>query len=339
MIETQIVADLPALDGVAASWHRMSAVGATTPFQTFHWTRAWWSLIGQRDRKLQLRVLVLRHDRRVCSIAPFMVRAGDPPTLTFATHPWADYADVLVDPRLVPRELVYAVLADHIRAGLGATWHRVVLDELPPWSSTRLQFDGTVRVTEEAASMCPRLDLDDATQVADRSAGRGEHAVKRRRLQRSGELRFTLHCDAVAIGERMPTFMAMHLRQWLPRPHRGLTFDTEEFLRFYPGAVAPLADAGLLALAELTLDGRPLAFHLGFIHRDAFWCYRTTFDVAARHCSPGHLLHQEMIRALAADGYRTLDFMRGDYPFKREYADHLVQNHRWIVEASGGAGA
>jgi CelD/BcsL family acetyltransferase involved in cellulose biosynthesis len=145
-----------------------------------------------------------------------------------------------------------------------------------------------------------------------------------------------LHAGADAIGTRMPAFIAMHLRQWMPRPDRGLTFDTEEFLRFYPGAVVHLADAGLLALAELTLAGKPLAFHLGFIFRETFWCYRTTFDVAARRHSPGHLLHQDMIRSLAEAGYRTLDFMRGDFAFKQEYADHVVCNRRIVVEPTPG---
>ncbi len=318
------------LDRFAPAWYRLAERSARTPFQTFPWVKSWWSLVGQRDQRLRLHLIVARCEGRIAAIAPFMLRTeGQERVLVFATDPWADYLDVLADHDIVETTELHQALGEHLMAGMGGLWSGVVLDEIPAWSQLALP-EATGAVTEDA-SPCPRLILDDPAAVKALQAGHGEHAEKRRRLERLGRLRFFLHTDPDVIADAMPAFIAMHIRQWVGRPDRGITFDDPELIRCYSGMVERLGNAGLLALAELDLDGQALAMHLGFIYRQTFWGYRTTYDVAAKRHSAGHLLHQALVGELWEAGFGVLDFMRGDYGYKRAYASCTPVNRRIIV--------
>jgi CelD/BcsL family acetyltransferase involved in cellulose biosynthesis len=319
------------LDRLAPAWYRLAERSAQTPFQTFQWTKSWWSLVGRRDRRLLLHVVVVRCEGRIAAIAPFMLRTEEQERiLVFATDPWADYLDVLADEDLVDAGELHQALGEHLAAGMGGSWSGVVLDEVPPWS--RLTLPEAMGAVTEDASPCPRLLLDHPQTVQALREGSGEHAEKRRKLERLGRLGFVLHTEPDVIADRMPGFIAMHLRQWMCRPDRGLTFDDPDLIRCYAGMVDRLGHAGLLALAELDLDGQPLAMHLGFIYRRTFWAYRATYEVAARRWSAGHLLHQALVGELWEAGFGVLDFMRGDYEYKRGYASCTPVNRRIILK-------
>lgn len=330
MIETTVVDSANALARLGPAWCRLAEVAAKTPFQTYQWTSAWWSLVGSGDWRLRLHIVVVSVNGRIGAIAPFMVRERDDEVvLVFATDPWADYLDVLLDPRVMEPSSVHQALGEHLVRGVGTSWCRAVLDEVPPWSHL-LRPGALLPARCEDASLCPRLLLDDDEAVEAVTRNR-EHALKRRRLERMGRFDCLLHSEATAIATRIPTFMAMHLRQWVTRPDRGITFDDADVIRFYTGMVDRLAPAGLLILAELVLDEKSLAFYLGFTYRSTFWGYRTTYDIDARRYSPGHLLHQCLVTLLRGAGFTSFDLMRGNYRYKRSYANCLLVNRRLVV--------
>jgi CelD/BcsL family acetyltransferase involved in cellulose biosynthesis len=332
MIDTRVITTADGLDDIAAAWHQLAEKSARTPFQTFAWMKAWWSLVGDYDSTVRPHIVVVSDANGICAIAPFMVRDEERgPVLRFATDPWTDYHDILVDPAAADGDAALAALGDHVLAGLGVTWTAVVLEEIPPWSEFALPDSRGTRTGESSTAY--RLLLRDTATAEAVRRGRYEHAVKRRRLGRLGEVRFALHAEPGSISARMPAFMAMHLRQWMGRPEPAITFDDPSLVRCYFGMVERLGHAGLLTLAELSLDGRPLAFHLGFSYRGTFWAYRAAFDLDMRRYSPGHLLNQSLVETLAAAGFHTVDFMRGDHAYKREYTNQCVVNRCILATA------
>jgi len=318
------------LDALGPAWGRLAEAGARTPFQTHHWHTAWWRLVGVHDRRLSPHVVTLLTGGRVAAIAPLMISTRpDRPTLQFSTHPDADYQDILVDPGAIEPAAAWEAVAGHAQEGLGRDWEVADLDELPPWS---VVADGAApwpSAARHASSSCARLDLGDGEAVAG-VMGRGEFRVKRRRLERIGRLEAGHWSSPDAVAERMPVFMAMHLRQWEGRPERRVTFEQAEVIRFYTEGMRQLAAAGQVLLSELLLDGQSLAFYLGFLGRGTFWGYRTTYDLDFRRYSPGHLLHRFLIEWLLEQGFSTFDLMRGDYAYKGDYATHHLTNSRVV---------
>ncbi|WP_131738039.1 GNAT family N-acetyltransferase [Actinomadura roseirufa] len=325
-LDHEVIGDVAGLRSAGPAWIRLAERHAVTPFQTYQWNLAWWRFVGRHRPDHRPRVLVFRRDGVVCAVAPLMVRGGAGETeLCMLSDPYADYPDVLIDPaRASPAEVSGRVLR-YAREGLGREWDRVALAELPSWPGLSAALTAGRPWTTTTASPCYRLDLRDRDAVARIEHAR-QYTYRQRRLDRLGTSAFHLHVDAAEIAARMPTLIALHLRQWVHREDSEITFDDADMVRFYTGAVSWLADAGLLMLADLTLDGRSIAFHLGFTYRDTFWAYRTTYDAEFRRLSPGHLMNRRLIIGLRAAGFHTLDLMRGETPYKLDYATHKAEN-------------
>ncbi len=334
-LQIEVVDDPAPLPGFALGWTALAAADAATPFQTCPWHLAWWELVGRHEPDAKPHFVMFYKSGRLCALAPLAIwQVEDGPVVRFSSDPWADYHDLLVDRAQVSPQAVYTALQEHLREGLAASrWTRVELLELPVWSPLTA-FLTALPATAPTARMdpgtvCPRLDLADPASY-QRATAKREYEVKQRRLERRGRLECRHHTHQGHIAERMPEFMAMHLRQWLGRPDCGLTFDRPDMIRFYEGCVPLLGAAGLLLLSELLLDGRPIAYYFGFLHRRTFWGYRTTYDTSLRKHSPGGVLHHLMFRHLWEQGYETFDFMRTDHPYKRRYASRICQNQKLI---------
>jgi CelD/BcsL family acetyltransferase involved in cellulose biosynthesis len=328
-VKLNVAASATDLAALADPWDELARRFAKTPFQTYQWASTWWRLVGCFQHRLALHVVTFHAHGRVVGIAPFMIRNEAHRVTRFLSDPWNDYGDVLIDTAQLDMDTAAVRLRCHLRAGIGTEWDAVVLDECAPWSQFAASFEATGAVAEQA-SVCPRLSLDDPQAVAH-ATNRREYARKQRRLRSLGDVQVMLHMTVDAIQRRMPDFVAMHLRQWMGRPDRGLTFDDPEMLRFYFGMVDAFAPSGLLGLIELSLGDAPIAYHLGFVHDDTFWGYRTTYETRFRTFSPGHVMHHEIIPELARNGFRVFDFMRGDTPYKFAYCNIAENNRRYIV--------
>ena len=337
-LRMDIVEDPAALAGLAAGWIALSAADAATPFQTFQWHLAWWELVGLNEPDARPHLVTFDDGDRLCGLAPLAVwQSGGEPVLRFSSDPWADYHDVLVDRERTSPEAVYDCLLEHLRRGLAdGRWARVELRELPAWSALGNFLAKVVEAVAasrlQPGSVCLRAGLADA-EGFKRAVSKKEYAVKQRRLERLGQLECRHHAHPQHVAERMPEFMAMHLRQWMDRPDGGLTFDRADMVRFYQGCVPLLGAAGLL-LSELLLDERPIGYYFGFLHRRTFWGYRTTFDTGLKQLSPGGVMHRMMFRFLREHGCDTFDFMRVDQPYKRRYASVLCQNRDLLWQAA-----
>ena len=301
---------------------------------------AWWDLVGRHEPDARPYFITFYDGDRLCGLAPLAVwRADGEFVLRFSSDPWADYHDILVDRARFSPEAVYGELWEHLERGLeDGRWTQVELRELPAWSTLGNFLGSALEVAPacrlEPGCVCLRASVANAEDL-ERAASKREYEIKQRRLERRGRVGCKHHVHPLHIAERMPEFMAMHLRQWMARPDRGLTFDRADMVRFYEGCIPLLGSAGLLLLSELLLDERPIGYYFGFLHRRTFWGYRTTFDTGLKQLSPGGVMHRQMFRFLREQGYDTFDFMRVDQPYKRRYASALCQNRHFLWQKAG----
>ena len=63
-----------------------------------------------------------------------------------------------------------------------------------------------------------------------------------------------------------------------------------------------------------------VACHMGFIRDGVLHLYHTTYDADFAAFSPGNTLMAETIRYAIDQGWRELDFMRGDESYKQRFA-------------------
>jgi CelD/BcsL family acetyltransferase involved in cellulose biosynthesis len=335
MLSTHAIERFEELQEFAPQWDALAHRSARTPFQTPQWNLAWWELVGKHDASLRLHVLVLTQAGTVCALAPLVIKnTGAARVLAFLSDPYADYLDIIVDASAVEPHVVYKEVCEHIRQGFSKLWDSVELREVPEDSGlcayVRRSADAGRGLTLSESSECPKLQLDDDAAF-DRAVNIKEYIVKQRRLSRLSPLVCRHFTETDEISARMPLYREMHLRQWLPRPNCGITFNDAVIVRFYDETVRLLAPHGLMMLTELMLGGQPVAYYYGFIYKRVYWAYRPAFETAMAKYSPGGVMHRFLFLHLREQNFVAFDFMRGSFAYKFRYANVSPKNSDVLI--------
>ena len=93
--------------------------------------------------------------------------------------------------------------------------------------------------------------------------------------------------------------------------------------RYYVQAAHWAAQRGLLRLAFLRLDGRPLAFDFAFEDGTAHYLIRTGYDPAFRSFAPGVVMRREMIARAFRLGLARYEFLGAEAPWKHEWTERV----------------
>jgi CelD/BcsL family acetyltransferase involved in cellulose biosynthesis len=93
----------------------------------------------------------------------------------------------------------------------------------------------------------------------------------------------------------------------------------------------------------VSVEGRPAAYHYGFLSGEDLLWYKPSFEVELSAHSPGQALLYALVEWCVETGRAGLDFTRGDEAFKRRLATEFPWNasfvfdrtpaHRWAHDA------
>jgi CelD/BcsL family acetyltransferase involved in cellulose biosynthesis len=175
----------------------------------------------------------------------------------------------------------------------------------------------------------PRVRLGSGP-AEDRTSARFR-ANLRRRARRLGEL------GAVSVrrvgrpeevAEAIADFVALEASGWKGERGSAIALDAA-LVRFYGRIARDAAQAGGLAIRALELDGRPIAIHLGLVHRGSYLLPKTAYDEELAHVSPGQLLQREVLAECEARGLAAFEFLGPDMAWKRDWEpEHAA--HDWL---------
>lgn len=330
MLQIQVIEREEELKVIAMQWQILAENNAITPFQTFQWNLAWWQYVGSYDTSLTLHIILILKGGKICAIAPLMKKevAGER-ILLFLSDPYADYHDLIIDTSIIDSRIIHAKLLEYFCQGFPKLWNKVELKELFS-DSTLIEYLRTystinIKIDLVSSSQCPRLEIN-KEEVFTIASNKKEYVIKQRRLNKIGKLVCRHFTIAEQIMKRMPKFLEMHLKEWLPRNHRNHTFEDPTIKRFYNQSVGILASHQLLMLTELALDERPIAYYYGFVYKKVYWGYRPAFEIEFSKYSPGHVMHRLMFQYLQENNFTIFDFMRGNEGYKHRYANLEYHN-------------
>ncbi|MBO6576723.1 MAG: GNAT family N-acetyltransferase [Rhodothermales bacterium] len=181
----------------------------------------------------------------------------------------------------------------------------------------------------------PMLDLRPGWQtIADRRSARTWSSIrrKRRKLEQEGRLEIVHVRDAAELRQWLPAAFALY-RARASRVRRGLLWTTAPGQRFLRNWMLRLADEGALDLAVLLVGSHPAAFTFGINDPDTYYLYGLAFDPGSRlaRWSPGEHLLIHLMQQATEGGRSTFDFLVGDEPYKRAWADHFPHVETQVV--------
>lgn len=302
-------------------WRRLHEASGAGPFLTWEWLYAAWRRVSPH-RRLRLflargpggalsGVLPLSEERRLgARVWRFL---GD----------WtvgSDFLDVVpadAAQEEVRERLWRAVLT---RDDFEALDLRDVAADSPSLGVIEAAAGG-MTIAREPRYRCPRLTIGGGYEDFLRAAARG-HNVRRRERWWRAQPGFAIEAAERPpdVGRALAEFFRLHQLRW------GIAGGSEavtgpEIEGFHRDAVWMLAERGMVRLYTMRLGERAVASF--YILRSGGYraMYQCGYDPAFAAQSPGLVLLARTIEDAFSEGAAVYDFLRGEEPYKRDWAN------------------
>lgn len=199
---------------------------------------------------------------------------------------------------------------------------RIMAGDLGPFDEvcfTGIRFPGRQASWQREDEACPYVDLSpyrsyEEFYLSRKKNLRSQVEKRRRQLSEKGSLTYHRYgggeIDAAVAA--LPAFLESHSQRW-PLAYKA------------PGLYADIVrngiPAGLVHFSELRLDGKAVAWHLGYMDNGQFYYYMPAYLSEYHNYSPGKVLLASLMQDSIECGGRVFDFLRGVYRYKEEWAD------------------
>jgi CelD/BcsL family acetyltransferase involved in cellulose biosynthesis len=156
-----------------------------------------------------------------------------------------------------------------------------------------------------------------------------------RRLQDAGKPTLEVYDGRDELARRLREGFRLEARPWKVAQHTAV-LSHRSTLDFYTAAARWAAETGILRLAFLLLDDRPIAFSYSLQQTGAFFGLKMGLDDAYLKCAPGLLLTSQILERAFCDSEVTVVEMLGDAdPHKLEFATGTREQVRVRVFGPG----
>ncbi len=334
----EVVRDDRRLEALRRQWRSLVArCLEKSVFMTWEWLYSWWQHFSARRR---LFVLAVWDSGRLEGIVPLTrrLRPGGPRgegwCLEFLGYREgigaADWMDVVAirKEEVLNAALRYLLRRPHL-------WEWIELHAVPEDSSTigvfrKLAHTYRLDVTVAAEDVYPYVStMGDWSSYYTRCSVRGDTDRQIRRLSQQGRLE-AVFADQRAVGRHLEDLFALH-RKRQAALGRASMFSEEVYRSFY-WALARNCPAEWLDCSVLRLNGTAVAAHFGFRYGGKFYWLTPAFDPAYGNFSPGRVLLRYLIeRCFDSADLLEFDFLRGNEPYKRQWADGERRGCRIVI--------
>lgn len=332
-LRCEVISEVGRLEEISSEWSRIwKSDSRAEIFQTPEWATAWWRSFGQGAT---LCSLVVFAGDEIVGIVPLVNRGG---VIQFLGTPEADYADIICEEKWAPEVLAAAFKT--LRESVTG-WTECVLQHLAQHSRVVRHYGSVPRQLLSSLHCVPAERYQTVVFREKRDAvfgsllGKNHTRRRRNKLQKAGEVRFRHLENAQEAEAYLDDFFRHHVRRHAVIGRRS-AYAVPEARQFIKTLIRQLGPA--VRFGVLELDGRPLAWHLGFQVNGKFLLYQHTFDLDASDYTPGELLLWNLFEYAKDNIAREFDFGKGDEPYKDRFANYSRQTFSLFVEPQHLAG-
>ena len=324
---------------LCTAWNRLlSEAGHANAQLTYEWSSSCWEVFGGRKR---LSLITAVDGAKVVGIAPLVVtkvidKAGlRLRKLTFVGDGLTDYHDLLIaDDK---REAIVRAILKFVVNGR-KDWDVVHLRNIRADSPNLPILRDTLRETslnvlERVNIRSPYIAMDRSWADYCNSLGKNIRSDIRRRLNRlakAGKAEFVRLHDVDDVMDTLDVIKSIHVKCRAARGESSWYRD-EDRARFVSLILKRFGDRKWLDMVFLKLNGRVIAYYLGFVYDHIVYFWNTGFDPEFSRLSPGKLLLHYWIKDSFAQGCREFDFMVGEEPYKLQWTNPVRPNHELFV--------
>jgi CelD/BcsL family acetyltransferase involved in cellulose biosynthesis len=298
--------------------------GRENAFLSFEWMFTWWRHWGE-GRRLAL-VAVRDAQERLAALAPFCIsRQFGHRRLAFLgdAHVGSDYLGILARPgcERAAAETIAEAVWRHRRE-----WDYIELRDAregPELDALCAALEGRgMRQERTAAAVCHHIPLPASFDeyLAHISINLRSNFRRRwRAIQRTGPAEFAAYSGAT-IEEHFPELIRLHGMRFEQRRQQS-AFLEPGVPEFHAEALKALVGRGWARLFLLRAGGTTVAALYGFSVGSTFQFYQCGMHPGWMHMGVGQLMVGSSIQEAIRTGHTDFDFLRGDEPYKAQWAE------------------
>jgi CelD/BcsL family acetyltransferase involved in cellulose biosynthesis len=334
-LRCEVATEFDQLHSIASEWDGLWERDCRAEiFQSFAWAKAWWRAYGEQCT--QCSCLVYEGDALI-GIVPLVRRDG---VIQFLGTPQADYADLICEESRTVEVLTAALEA---------------LARVPGWSECALhhlarhsrlvrhwqKLPGRLRrrMHVVASDRYPTIVLRrNREEVFKQFLGKNHTRRRQNKLQKAGRVEFRFMETKAEAQQYLSDFFRHHVRRRavIGKDSACAKPEFHNFLRALVDEVEPVSR---LRFGVLELDGRPLAWGMGFQVNGKFLFYQHTFDLDMWDYSPGEVALWNLLQYARQNVTREFDFGKGEEAYKNRFTNYARETCSVFVERPGLAGS
>lgn len=297
-------------------------------FRCWEWFESWWTWFGA-GRPLHL--ALVRRGGELVAIAPWYVswtRCGyvvPARTITLVGHGGPTYPEYLGP--IVHRDHVEAavpLLAEHLQSTGG--WDAVVLPDIAPDDRATLALAdalgrrfSSIRNPSDVCSYFMLPESYEAVLARLPAKRRQRNRARLRKAQKAFRVELRVIREAAELEAVYPAIGDLSQSARV-RTGDESPFRNPQYAGFHREIIARLLPDARALVHVLSFDGRPAAFSYGYCYLNKFYGFQTGFDAALDAYSPGRVLFGLIFEDLIGRGVKEFDYLRGDHPYKQQFA-------------------
>lgn len=335
-MRVDVITDDASFARLAQPWDSLASAGPLGFFTGFAWQYEWWKSLGGGR---QLRLLVARERNRVQGLLPLFEEERDGIRRLALIGSGAGGSDFLDAPCRMPR-----ARSELLRTAVELGADVIELEDLESASPLVTEARDFARARGAFAELIPRYPCRYITVDGDWD-GFLERVKRRETLRRrekwfARQPGFRIECrsDPSDVPEFLDRFLRLHADRW--RADGGSqAFADRRLATFHSRVLTRLAEQGVARLWTLWVAREPIAVAYGFEHRRRLLYYQSGFLPAWGNRSPGLVLFAAFVKDAFDRGLTEVDLLRGDEPYKTEWAPRSRQtvNLVWPLTVRGRA--
>jgi CelD/BcsL family acetyltransferase involved in cellulose biosynthesis len=328
-LTVEIVQGQSGLSSLRPEWNDLFVISSAAPFLSWEWMITWNTWYGKqqspyvvcvREGKTLIGLLALTMGQ--VSMTPFG-QIGRKLSFLGGDVGGADYMDILAEPAR-KQECAIAIL-DFLSKS--KSFDLLELNDLPittqflPLLLSHFGNRDDYGYQLMPQYVCPIVNLQSGWNQVLRQSKRMDNY---RRKLRNLRLRDGFEYRSITSPEESPIafdrFLKLHESCWANRGGSGAFYD-QSSREFQRAVVTPLAKANLVRFDELWVEGECRASIYGFDNRHTYYMFLSGYDLDWRAHSVGLVLLGLSLENASIRGTKVYDFLRGDEPYKFDWAN------------------
>jgi len=312
-------------------WKRIEEETDCFPQMYYEWCEPWWRL-RSGQRKLHI-VSVENTDHKIVGIAPLCIEKRFSLRIlrSFPVRS-VDFYNFLIEENEYYSKVI-EILIDYMQTFVD--WHIIHLFNINSqsmlWEELKTKGLTIRKVTDILVSDFQGMSFEKYMSTLS-SNTRSKYGKFLRRLGKKGKVNLECIEDASSYTLYAHEMRQLYEARWSDDYYLP---PDDKYYQFRNEAVTACYEKGKIVLFVLKLDDRIIAFILGFMHKNVFFALKISHDPSFNYYSPGILILGKIIEHLISRNYYQLNYMAGDYPFKRSWVPEGASSANYEVFFSG----